>query len=148
RRRRRLLRLMTRRYRSLRSDVAKRPPSSGTSGRRSGGITGTIVSIIHSGLLPLSRNASTTLRRFAIFLRFASLVISRISARRVSASDTMSRPPGFCWVFAASNPARAVWTALPGEDWPARLVELCQAALSGGRGGLVVVPDGRDLDRL
>ncbi|MGY1814202.1 primosomal protein N' [Blastococcus sp. SYSU D00820] len=44
--------------------------------------------------------------------------------------------------------ARAVWTALPGEDWPARLAELCQAALSGGRGALVVVPDGRDLDRL
>jgi primosomal protein N' (replication factor Y) len=41
-----------------------------------------------------------------------------------------------------------VWTALPGEDWPARLAELCQATLSGGRGSLVVVPDGRDLDRL
>ena len=37
----RLLRLMTRRYRSFRSEVAKRPPSSGTSGRRSGGMTGT-----------------------------------------------------------------------------------------------------------
>jgi primosomal protein N' (replication factor Y) len=43
---------------------------------------------------------------------------------------------------------RAVWNALPGEDWPTRLVELCQAALSGGRGALVVVPDGKDLDRL
>ena len=32
RRLRRLLRLMTRRYRSLRSEVVKRPPSSGTSG--------------------------------------------------------------------------------------------------------------------
>jgi primosomal protein N' (replication factor Y) len=50
--------------------------------------------------------------------------------------------------IAAGSPARAVWTALPGEDWPARLAELCQAALSGGRGALVVVPDGRDLDRL
>jgi primosomal protein N' (replication factor Y) (superfamily II helicase) len=49
---------------------------------------------------------------------------------------------------AEGRPARAVWTALPGEDWPARLAELCQAALSGGRGALVVVPDGRDLDRL
>ncbi|MGY1821826.1 primosomal protein N' [Geodermatophilus sp. SYSU D00079] len=49
---------------------------------------------------------------------------------------------------AEGRPARAVWTALPGEDWPARLTELCQAALSGGRGALVVVPDGRDLDRL
>jgi primosomal protein N' (replication factor Y) len=49
---------------------------------------------------------------------------------------------------ASGAPARAVWTALPGEDWPARLAELCQAALSGGRGALVVVPDGKDLDRL
>ena len=49
---------------------------------------------------------------------------------------------------AQGAPARAVWTALPGEDWPTRLVELAQAALSGGRGALVVVPDGKDLDRL
>jgi primosomal protein N' (replication factor Y) len=50
--------------------------------------------------------------------------------------------------LAAGKPARAVWTALPGEDWPTRLVELCRAALSGRRGALVVVPDGKDLDRL
>ena len=37
------------------------------------------VSIIHSGRLPLSRNASMTLRRLAIFLRLASLVAARIS---------------------------------------------------------------------
>jgi primosomal protein N' (replication factor Y) len=49
---------------------------------------------------------------------------------------------------AQGRPARAVWTALPAEDWPARLVELAQAALSGGRGALLVVPDGKDLDRL
>src|SRR3989441_7732875 len=45
---RRLLRLMTRRYRSFRSEVANRPPSSGTSGRSSGGITGTTSRIIQS----------------------------------------------------------------------------------------------------
>ncbi|MGY1642953.1 primosomal protein N' [Geodermatophilus sp. SYSU D00703] len=56
--------------------------------------------------------------------------------------------PALLTAVAEGRPARAVWTALPGEDWPARLVELCQAALSGGRGALVVVPDGRDLDRL
>ena len=72
----RLLRLMTRRYRSFRSDVAKRPPSSGTSGRRSGGITGMTSRIIHSGLLRVSpaspelRKASTILSRLSIcFLR-------------------------------------------------------------------------------
>jgi len=56
--------------------------------------------------------------------------------------------PQLLTAVAEGRPARAVWTALPGEDWPTRLVELCQAALSGGRGALVVVPDGKDLDRL
>src|SRR4051812_24714821 len=56
--------------------------------------------------------------------------------------------PAFLDALSEGRPVRAVWTALPGEDWPARLAELCQASLSGGRGALVVVPDGRDLDRL
>ena len=63
-RRRRLLRLMTRRYRSFKSDVANRPPSSGTSGRRSGGSTGSTVMTIHSGLLFDSRNDSSSFKRF------------------------------------------------------------------------------------
>jgi hypothetical protein len=50
---RRLLRLMMRRYRSLRSEVAKRPPSSWTIGRSSGEMTGTTSRIIHSGRLRL-----------------------------------------------------------------------------------------------
>ena len=56
--------------------------------------------------------------------------------------------PALLAALAEGRPARAVWTALPGEDWPSRLIELCQAALSARRGSLVVVPDGRDLDRL
>ncbi len=67
----RLLRIITRRYKSFKSDVAKRPPSSGTKGRNSGGITGTAFIIIHSGLFSLSflvffesRKASTTFKRF------------------------------------------------------------------------------------
>jgi primosomal protein N' (replication factor Y) len=47
--------------------------------------------------------------------------------------------------LAEGKPARAVFSALPGEDWPARLIELCRATLSGRRGSLVVVPDGKDL---
>ena len=42
RRVKRLLRLITRRYRSLRSEVAKRPPSSCTMGRSSAGNTGNV----------------------------------------------------------------------------------------------------------
>lgn len=46
------------------------------------------------------------------------------------------------------RPARAVWSALPGEDWPRRIAEAVQVALAAGRGALVVVPDVRDLERL
>jgi primosomal protein N' (replication factor Y) len=48
----------------------------------------------------------------------------------------------------AGRPVRAVWNALPGEDWPARIAEAAQAALAGGRGVLVVVPDVRDAARV
>ena len=69
---RRLLRLITRRYKSFKSEVAKRPPSNGTNGRSSGGNTGNTSRIIHSGLMPDFWNASSTFKRFAIFLIFAS----------------------------------------------------------------------------
>jgi len=52
---------------------------------------------------------------------------------------------------AAGGAPRAVWTALPGgagEDWPAALAVLTAAALAGGRGALLVVPDHRDVARL
>jgi primosomal protein N' (replication factor Y) (superfamily II helicase) len=48
----------------------------------------------------------------------------------------------------AGRPVRAVWNAVPGEDWPARIAETVQAALAGGRGVLVVVPDVRDSARV
>ena len=63
----RLFRLMTRRYRSFKSEVANRPPSSGTSGRNSGGNTGMTSMIIHSGMFPDLRNASITFNCFAYF---------------------------------------------------------------------------------
>ena len=46
------------------------------------------------------------------------------------------------------RPARAVWQALPGEDWPARLAEAAAAAAATGRGALLIVPDATDLARL
>ena len=86
RRFKRLLRLITRRYRSFRSDVAKRPPSSGTNGRRSGGSTGSTFMIIHSGLLPEIANASINLRRLVIFLRLVSELVDSNSSRICSMS--------------------------------------------------------------
>ncbi|RQW94037.1 primosome assembly protein PriA [Micromonospora inaquosa] len=43
---------------------------------------------------------------------------------------------------------RAVWSALPAEDWAARYADAVAATVAGGRGAVVVVPDARDLDRL
>jgi len=54
----------------------------------------------------------------------------------------------FLAAVAEGRPARAVWSAAPGEDWPQRTAEGVHAALAGGRGAVVVVPDARDLARL
>ena len=43
---------------------------------------------------------------------------------------------------------KAVWNALPGEDWPARLAEAAAVTAAAGRGAVLVVPDQDDLDRL
>jgi len=46
---------------------------------------------------------------------------------------------------AAGRPVRAAWTALPGGTWPGEIALAVAAAVSAGRGALVVVPDARDL---
>ena len=105
RRFRRLFLLMIRRYRSFKSLVAKRPPSSCTIGRRSGGITGIAVRIIHSGLLPDSRNASTTSRRFTIRARFCPVAPFNPSC---SSSYSLSRSIACrsSWMDSAPIPTR------------------------------------------
>ncbi|CKT05471.1 Uncharacterised protein [Mycobacterium tuberculosis] len=80
---------MTRRYRSFRSEVAKRPPSSGTSGRRSGGSTGSTSSTIHSGLMPDLRKASSTFRRLEFFLTLTSEPVRSPRRRSISLSSSM-----------------------------------------------------------
>jgi primosomal protein N' (replication factor Y) (superfamily II helicase) len=43
---------------------------------------------------------------------------------------------------------RAVWSALPGEDWPRALAAAAALTLAGGRGSVLVVPDRRDVARV
>ncbi|MCW2497569.1 MAG: primosome assembly protein PriA [Jatrophihabitans sp.] len=54
----------------------------------------------------------------------------------------------FLGAVAEGRAARAVWSALPGEQWPQRLAEAVAVAAAAGRGAIVVVPDARDLARL
>ncbi|BCJ30559.1 putative primosomal protein N' [Actinocatenispora sera] len=56
--------------------------------------------------------------------------------------------PAYLRALADGRAPRAVLTALPGDDWAARLADALTAVAAGGRGGLAVVPDARDLDRL
>jgi hypothetical protein len=70
--------------------VAKRPPSSGTSGRSSGGMTGMTSRIIQFGWWPDLRKASTTLRRLAAFRRLIWLVSVRMTMRSSSAISSTS----------------------------------------------------------
>ncbi|WP_193561363.1 primosomal protein N' [Mycolicibacterium hodleri] len=44
--------------------------------------------------------------------------------------------------------ARAVWQALPGEQWTDRLAEAAAVVVQSGRSALAVVPDQRDVDAL
>jgi primosomal protein N' (replication factor Y) (superfamily II helicase) len=59
-----------------------------------------------------------------------------------------SRGEGFVAALAEGRAARAVWQALPGEQWAARLAEAVAVVVGTGRGALAVVPDQRDVDTL
>ncbi|WTI11321.1 primosomal protein N' [Micromonospora sp. NBC_00821] len=56
--------------------------------------------------------------------------------------------PALLRALADGRAPRAVWSALPGEDWAARYADAVAATVASGRGAVVVVPDARDLDRL
>jgi hypothetical protein len=78
----------------LRSEVAKRPPSSWTIGRSSGGITGTASRIIQSGLLSELWNAEATFSRFtarACFCPLELLMVCSSSSISASRSTCSSR---------------------------------------------------------
>jgi len=62
--------------------------------------------------------------------------------------DRYPHGPAYLRALADGRSPRAVWSALPGEDWPARIADVLAAALDGGRGAVAVVPDARDLERL
>src|SRR3989338_5074854 len=77
-----MFRLMTRLYKSFKSEVANFPPGSCTTGRRSGGITGSIVRTIHTGEVSLFMKDSmilSFLRSLFLLSPFAFTKLSRFS---------------------------------------------------------------------
>ena len=53
--------------------------------------------------------------------------------------------PAFLAHLADGGSPRAVWGAAPGTDWPTLVAHAVAATTAGGRGALVVVPDGKDV---
>ncbi|WP_433325449.1 primosomal protein N' [Spirillospora sp. CA-294931] len=53
--------------------------------------------------------------------------------------------PSFLTALAEGRAPRGVWTALPGPAWAGAIARAVAAALSAGRGALVVVANGRDV---
>ncbi|MEV4178135.1 primosomal protein N' [Nonomuraea sp. NPDC049709] len=54
--------------------------------------------------------------------------------------------PSFLDALRAGRAPRAVWSALPGGGgWAGAMAEAVRATLDGGRGAVVVVPDGKDV---
>ncbi|MCX4587970.1 primosomal protein N' [Streptomyces sp. NBC_01481] len=58
------------------------------------------------------------------------------------------RGAAFLEALATGGAPRAVWTALPGPQWPDELARAVAATLASERGALVVVPDGRRAARV
>ena len=54
----------------------------------------------------------------------------------------------FLAALADGKAPRAVWSALPGPHWPEEIARAAAATAACGRGTLIVVPDGRDLDQI
>ena len=86
-------------YKSFKSDVANLPPSKGTSGLNSGGITGTDVRIIHSGLFPELINDSINFNLF--------IVLSSVTFDFISFKDSLN----FCCSFLRSKFTKISLTA-------------------------------------
>ena len=82
--------LITLLYKSFKSDVANRPPSSGTNGLKSGGSTGRTFIIIHSGLLPESLKASNSLSLFDNFFSLVSEFVFGTSSLIILISSSRS----------------------------------------------------------
>ncbi len=99
---------------------------------------------------------SSDVRRLAVPPRHAT--IEKQPSPPAAAVGTLDMPDGE-WAAYPAAPAylrhlrtggrpRAVWAAAPGEDWPRLLAQLAAAALAGGRGTVICVPDHRDVARV
>ena len=85
--------------------MANLPPSSGTRGLSSGGITGKVVKTIHSGLFPEPKNDSNNFNLLIVFSKITLELIVFISSLNFSTSAATSIPAKHSLIAAAPIPA-------------------------------------------
>jgi primosomal protein N' (replication factor Y) len=78
----------------------------------------------------------------------ADTVVAEIAAPPVEGWARYATGATYLAALQDGRSPRAVWGAVPGEDWPARFAEAAAGCVRSGRGVVLVVPDQRDLDRL
>ena len=110
----RLFLFITLLYKSFKSDVANLPPSKGTSGLNSGGITGIVVKIIHSGLFPDDINDSIN---FNLLIDLSSETFDLVSLIvLINVSFSCSKSIDFSISNIASAPIPAVNDSSPNSS--------------------------------
>ncbi|KAA1249498.1 primosomal protein N' [Mycobacterium simiae] len=88
--------------------------------------------------------------RHARVEREANAVTDRPDVASIDPSGWQAYGRGgqFLGALAEARAARAVWQALPGEQWANRFAEAAAQTVRTGRAVLAIVPDQRDLDTL
>lgn len=66
----------------------------------------------------------------------------------ISAWSEVTHAEAFLRRVAQGDAVRAVWGAAPGDDWARMVAQAVAVTVAEGRGAVVCVPDGRDVDRV
>jgi len=111
---------------------------------------GTLADVLRLAVPPRHARAEAATRPVDLGLRDAVDDRTTSLSPRSTAEEWGAYQGGveFLAALRRGEPARAVLTVLPGEDWPARLAEAVASTIHSGRGAVLVVPDARDLERL
>lgn len=100
---------------------------------------GTLIDVVRLAIPPRHAKAEAEPSREPAFLS---------STVDISGWSRYPRGPAYLEALREKRSAHAVWQAIPGEDWPARLIEAAATTCEAGRSALIVVPDHRDVTRL
>ena len=107
---------------------------------------GTLADVLRLAIPP--RRAAAEAADTEVAPRAVAVAEPPQQAGREGADRWVGYPAGQAYLCALADgrSPRAVWSALPGRQWPGQIAAAVAAVAASGRGALVVVPDARDLN--